>query len=79
MLTFVRNEDFRPEAQEGAHDDLVMALAIALAIGDQQSRTATVKEDEPTAVWTRDMWEDYRAADKETKEYLLRKWGRPKR
>lgn len=79
MLTFVRNEDFRPEAQEGAHDDLVMALAIALAIGDQQSRTATVKEDEPTTVWTRDMWEDYRAADKETKEYLLRKWGRPKR
>ena len=56
-----------------------MALAIALAIGDQQSRTATVKEDEPTTVWTRDMWEDYRAADKETKEYLLRKWGRPKR
>lgn len=79
MLTFVRNEDFRPEAQDGAHDDLVMALAIALAIGDQQSSTATVKEDEPTAVWTRDMWEDYRAADKETKEYLLRKWGRPKR
>ena len=79
MLTFVRNEDFRPEAQEGAHDDLVMALAIALAIGDQQSRVAQIPENEPTAVWTRDMWEDYRAADKETKEYLLRKWGRPKR
>lgn len=29
MLTFVRNEKGRPEAQQGAHDDLVMALAIA--------------------------------------------------
>ena len=29
MLTFVRNEKGRPEAQQGAHDDLVMGLAIA--------------------------------------------------
>lgn len=29
MLTFVRNEKGRAEAQEGAHDDLVMAIAIA--------------------------------------------------
>ena len=28
MLTFVRNEKGRPEAQMGAHDDCVMALAI---------------------------------------------------
>jgi phage terminase large subunit len=79
MLTFVRNEDFRPEAQEGAHDDLVMSLAIALAIGDQQSNVCETAEDEPTAVWTADMWEDFRAADRETKEYLLRRWGRPKK
>lgn len=37
MLTFVRNEKGRPEAQEGAHDDLVMALAIAYYIRTQQS------------------------------------------
>lgn len=36
MLTFVRNEKGRPEAQEGAHDDLVMALAIAYYIRTQQ-------------------------------------------
>lgn len=36
MLTFVRNEKGRPEAQEGAHDDLVMALAIAYYIREQQ-------------------------------------------
>lgn len=29
MLTFVRNESGRPEAQQGAHDDCVMSLAIA--------------------------------------------------
>lgn len=29
MLTFVRNEKGRPEAQIGSHDDCVMALAIA--------------------------------------------------
>ena len=29
MLTFVRNENGRPEAQQGSHDDCVMSLAIA--------------------------------------------------
>lgn len=37
MLTFVRNEKGRPEAQEGTHDDLVMGLAIAHYIREQQS------------------------------------------
>lgn len=35
MLTFVRNEKGRPEAQIGAHDDLVMGLAIAHRIREQ--------------------------------------------
>lgn len=35
MLTFVRNEKGRPEAQEGAYDDLVMGLAIAYEIQSQ--------------------------------------------
>lgn len=35
MLTFVRNEKGRPEAQEGAHDDLIMGLAITYYIKDQ--------------------------------------------
>lgn len=37
MLTFVRNEKGRPEAQIGAHDDLVMALAISYYIRTQQN------------------------------------------
>lgn len=36
MLTFVRNEKGRPEAQNGAHDDLIMAKAIAHYIRPQQ-------------------------------------------
>lgn len=37
MLTFVRNEKGRPEAQNGAHDDLIMGLAIAHYIRPQQA------------------------------------------
>lgn len=77
MLTFVRNEDFRAEAQEGAHDDCIMALAIALAIGSQQS-TQYKERDKARTEWTADMWDDYNAADSETKRYLIDKWGEPK-
>ena len=38
MLTFVRNERGRAEAEEGAHDDLVMGLAIGYYIRSQQAR-----------------------------------------
>jgi phage terminase large subunit len=37
MLTFVRNERGKPEAQEGKHDDLIMGLAIAHYVREQQS------------------------------------------
>jgi phage terminase large subunit len=36
MLTFVRNEKGKPEAQEGKHDDNIMGLAIAHYIRGQQ-------------------------------------------
>ena len=36
MLTFVRNEKGKPEAQDGKHDDNIMALAIAHYIRGQQ-------------------------------------------
>lgn len=36
MLTFVRNEKGKAEAQQGAHDDLIMGLAIAYYSRDQQ-------------------------------------------
>lgn len=43
MLTFVRNEKGRPEAQIGAHDDLVMALAISYYIRSQQSMSVNTE------------------------------------
>jgi hypothetical protein len=36
MLTFIRNDHGRPEAQEGEHDDCVMGIAIAYFIRPQQ-------------------------------------------
>lgn len=72
MLTFVRNERGRAEAQEGAHDDCVMALAIAYYSREQQGALA---QSETT--WTADMWEDYRNAAPEEKEILRRRWGVP--
>ena len=78
MLTFVYDEHYRPAAQEGAHDDLVMALAIAHIIRPQQSRTAKDEPEERTMIWTKDMWEDYRNADRKTRETLIERWGTPK-
>lgn len=79
MLTFVRDEQMRPAAEPGAHDDCVMALAIAWYIRPQQRMSIEAAEAEGKAEWTKDMWEDYRRADKETREYLKQKWGEPKR
>ncbi len=80
MLSFVRNPDtFRPEAEPGGHDDMVMALAIAHAIRDQQSAVTALPPESGTAEWTHDMWEDYRAASREEKKMLLKEWGTPRR
>lgn len=45
MLTFIKNEKGRPEAQQGYHDDLIMGLAIAYYI-----RTQVVFDIEPINV-----------------------------
>lgn len=76
MLTFVRNEAYRPEAEAGAHDDCVMALAIAHAIRDQQSYT--VIPSGGGVKWTPSMWEDYENASAAERKMLLEKWGAPK-
>lgn len=54
MLTFVRNEKGRPEAQNGAHDDLIMGLAITYQIRSQQDDKPTISkvnkyDNSPTA------------------------------
>ena len=78
MLTFVRNERLRAEAEPGAHDDCVMALAIAWHIRPRQRMTVLHPEPEGRTRWTEDMWEDYRNADEEDRKYLIKRWGEPK-
>ncbi|MBC7765567.1 MAG: PBSX family phage terminase large subunit [Hyphomonadaceae bacterium] len=48
MLTFVRNEKGRPEAQSGKHDDLIMALAIAWHIRSQGEMTVKTNQPQKT-------------------------------
>lgn len=77
MLTFVRDEHYKPVAEDGAHDDCVMALAIAHHIRPQQDYLPESPEAESVA-WDASMWEDYNNASKAEKEYLIQKWGKPK-
>ncbi|MDR0249566.1 MAG: PBSX family phage terminase large subunit [Oscillospiraceae bacterium] len=74
MLTFRRNERLRPEAAAGAHDDLVMALAMAHYIRPQALR-ARGEPPAPGEGWSEDMEEDFHAASSAAREYLLSKWG----
>ena len=73
MLSFVKNSHGRAEAEYGAHDDLVMALAIAVYVMPE-AVAATQEESMETAHWTADMWEDYNNSDTEGKLYLLKKY-----
>lgn len=77
MLTFVYDENWRPEAEEGEHDDLVMALAIAHQIRGQQRSYAY--SDPATTVWSEDMWDDYRNSSPAEREQLIKRWGAPRR
>ena len=77
MLTFVRDEHMRPAAEPGAHDDCVMALAIAWYIRPQQKMTMPKEKRTPVRKWTEDMWEDYRQAGDEERERMLARWGPP--
>ena len=77
MLTFVYNEDHRPEAMVGKHDDMVMAAAIAYASRNQQEMTVRVAAIAAKRKWTDDMWDDYRNASEEMQRMMIRDWGEP--
>lgn len=77
MLTFVYDDNYKPQAQLGEHDDLVIALAIAHYIRPQQSYKAKVPEKERVE-WRKDQWEDYRRASPAERKMLREKWGEPK-
>ena len=81
MLTFVRPDKNpeRPEADQGAHDDTIMALAIAWYVRPHQSTSVSADGGGDGVVWTRDQGEDYDRADADGKAYLIGKWGKPRR
>lgn len=75
MLTFVKNESGKPEAQEGAHDDLLIGLAITYQIRDQQRMNVTENVRVDISKLPKDLQEDYWNAPPDMRQYLLRKWG----
>lgn len=77
MLTFVYDEQWKPQAEEGEHDDLVMALAIAHFIRSQQSVQLLEEVETKGTAWTEDMWADYNRASPRDQEIMLRMWGEP--
>lgn len=79
MLTFVYDENWKAQAEEGEHDDLVMGLGIAHRIRHQQSTAATSGQAAAKARWTADMWEDYNKASPAERQMMIRMWGEPAR
>ena len=77
MLTFVYDEAWKPQAEEGEHDDLVLSLAIAHFIRSQQSTQVRNPAANGRDGWTRDMWEDYNKASQSERETLVKLWGEP--
>ena len=76
MLTFVRGKDLRPEAEAGAHDDCIMALAIAYYIRPQQSMQIKVA-DGSGRKWSKDQIEDWLKASEKDRRIMEQMWGRP--
>lgn len=78
MLTFVYDENFKPQAEEGEHDDLVMSLAITHYIRSQQT-TGELSDIQSEKKWTQDQWEDYNHASAKDREIMVKMWGPPAR
>ena len=77
MLTFVYNEEWRPQAEDGEHDDLVMSLAIAHQIRGQQTTQKDETAPGKSVRWSEDMWDDYNRAGPRERELMIRQWGNP--
>ena len=76
MLTFVRDENYKPCAEPGAHDDCVMALGIAHMIRPYQDVFAE-PDAEAVVEWHESQWDDYYRASPEARAELIRRWGNP--
>ncbi|MBC5648267.1 hypothetical protein [Christensenella tenuis] len=78
-LTFVYDDNGRPDAIAGKHDDLLFSDMIANEIRSQQRTTKDTNSRGEYVQWTDDMFEDYYGANEAQKKKLLKLWGEPKR
>ena len=78
MVVFVYDAHGKPQAAAGEHDDLVMAAAITHTARTQQRYTVTESAGSRKH-WTKDMWEDWRRADPETRKYLEKRFTTDKK
>lgn len=77
-LVFAYDEQHKPQAIVGEHDDLVMAQAIALFAAEQDAASAPEDKPKASAVqWHDDQWADYYNASPEQQRHLIDIWGRP--
>ena len=72
IIDKIRPTDCSTEPHEITHaPDALRGFAIF------HTRPTVRESDTPRRIWTADMWEDYRMADSEGKEYLKKKYGEP--
>lgn len=74
MLVFVRDEKGKPQAQEGMHDDLIMADAIAQEVRGQQT-TQMPRAQVTVDKLPQDLQDDYWNASPQEREMLAQRWG----
>lgn len=74
MLVFVRDEKGKPTAQEGQHDDLIMADAICQEVRGQQT-TLIPKQQISVKDLPKDLQDDYWRASPDMRKYMEQKWG----
>lgn len=77
MQTFIRNGDFRPEADAGAHDDCVMAYAIAVMARSQALSPEAAPSAPRRSKWRRDQIEDYERGSESERAMMRSLWGEP--
>ena len=74
MLTFVYDDNGRPDAISGKHDDLLFSEMIASQIREQQRRTINSGKQ---SHYTSDMLEDYKKASPQERAMMIAAWGEP--
>lgn len=74
-MTFVYDDNGRPDAIVGKHDDLIFSDMIANQAREQQ--LFTIEKKRSIGKYTRDMLEDFNSASEEERKVMIERWGNP--